>query len=256
MARSTTTIFGTLFLFVVIAAAVNWHLKKSKTPQKPKGAVLIVGTNAEFPPFEFIQDGKLTGFDIDLVEEIAKRLGKDIEIKDMPFTSLLTQLQLGTLDVLAAGLTPTPARAEYAKFTQNYLEGNPVLIVSHNTTPIRSLSELEGKQVLINDGFTSENYVTSIPNIQIRRLPTLADAIMALGNKRADAFITSESSMKEYLKQYPNHPYVLTAIPNTSEPSALALNKTQDALYDEINNVLTVLLSDGTIAELRKKWGL
>jgi ABC-type amino acid transport substrate-binding protein len=256
MIRSISTIFGTLFLFIIIALAVNNHLQKQQVPRSIKSSILTVGTNAEFPPFEFIENGQLTGFDIDLMKEIARRLGKEIEIKDMPFTSLITQLQLGTLDVLAAALTPTPEREEHAFFTQPYLEGNPIIIVSRKSAPYTSLSQLEAKEVLINDGFTSERYVTAIPHVQVKRLPSVADALLALENNRADAFITAQSSMKEYISQQPDNPFHLESIPDTSEPSALAINKSKVELFEEINNILTILLSDGTITELKRKWGL
>src|SRR5580704_2849514 len=102
-----------------------YKYKFSKSEQMPQSSnILLVGTNAEFAPYSFIDNGQIVGFDIDVAQEVAQRLGKTITFKDMPFESLLPELQLGRIEIIAAGITPTQERAQKVLFTKPYVEGD------------------------------------------------------------------------------------------------------------------------------------
>lgn len=81
-----------------------------------------MGTNAEFEPFEYLQNGEIVGFDVDLMEEIAKYMGKEIEWKNISFDGLLPALQAKKLDVIIAGMTATEERKKFVNFSQIYYE--------------------------------------------------------------------------------------------------------------------------------------
>src|SRR6185369_11452130 len=82
---------------------------------------LIVGTNAEFPPYCYIENNIIVGFDIDIAKEVAQRLGKSIQFKDMPFDALIPDIILGNVDFVAAGMSYTEERAKRVSFTRPYL---------------------------------------------------------------------------------------------------------------------------------------
>ena len=244
-------------LGIVMCMYVLWgRWNSSGRPITNNVPALIVGTNAEYPPFTFIQDGAYVGFDIDLINAIAHHIGRKAIIKDMAFSALLPQLQLGTLQIIAAGLSPTPARAEHVLFTKPYLEGTPLVIVSPLHKSIRTVEALTGKDVIVNDGFVSDVYVSHIAGIRIQRLATVADAFTALRSNRADAFVTSKSSIQPFFALYSQADYSVVEIPHTQESVALAVSKKYHELVPLLQRALDELQMDGTIETLKRKWNL
>jgi arginine/lysine/histidine transporter system substrate-binding protein len=121
----------------------------------------------------------------------------------MPFTTLIPQIQSGNLHVIAAGLTPTPERERVMFFTKPYLESDPLVVVSLAKNPkINSLDDLKGKTVIVNEGFSAERYMSALEGIDLKRLPTVADAFLSLQSGRADAFVVAANSIKPFFKQY------------------------------------------------------
>ena len=127
---------------------------------------MIVGTNAEFPPFSYIENKAIVGFDIDVAKEVAQRLGKTIQIKDMPFDALIPDIALGHVDFVAAGMSYTEERAKRASFTKSYFE-DPLMIFSKR--PL-SFDKLKGKKVVVVQGFTADLLMSSQKNIDLIRL--------------------------------------------------------------------------------------
>lgn len=218
---------------------------------------IVVGTAAEFPPFEYINHDTIVGFDIDLISTVAQHLGKKVVFRDMPFLTLIPQAQRGSMHVLAAGLTPTPEREKEILFTQPYLETDPLVVVSMATNkPITSLDDLKGKTVLVNEGFTAERFMADKPGIDLQRLPTVADAFLSLRSGRAFAFVVAENNVKPFFKQYSSEEFSTYIIPNTNEKTAFGVSKKYPELRDAINTVLQRLKQEGYIESLQKKWGL
>ncbi len=222
---------------------------------------LLIGTNADFPPFSYIQDHKIVGFDIDIATEVAERTKRLPILTDMSFEMLLPELQTGNIQVLAAGLTITPERAQRVLFTKPYLAGAPLVIVSLNNNKIKTLSDLQNKTVIVNDGFTADLYLSKYNSehnnkINLIRLPTVADAFMSLNSGSANAYVGAENSLNLFLERNGRDKYNLTEIAGTSEDCALAISKKHPELLPEIQAALDSMQADGTIAKLKAKWGL
>ena len=145
-------------------------------------AVFLVGTNAEYPPYTFIEDNTIKGFDIDLVREVAKRLDRPIKFVDMPFDSIIPAALLGRVHLLAAGMTYTAERAKKVHFSRPYLTDDCLQIVSRKENGFVDLNSLSGKKIIVNEGYTADLYVTSITlkDVEIIRLNAPADGFMAL----------------------------------------------------------------------------
>ncbi len=246
--------------FAVLVSILSlYFLRSAREDQTTRNQtnVLLVGTAAEFPPFEFINDDQIVGFDIDLVNAIAERLGKKVVFKDMPFTTLIPQAQAGTLHMVAAGLTPTPERGQQLFLTKPYLETDPLVVVSlAKNKKISTMDDLQGKTVIVNEGFSAEAYMSKIEGINLQRLPTVADSFLSLTSGRADAFVVAANIIKPFFKQNSPDNFSVYVIPNTNEQTAFAISKKYPQLFEEIQKILEELSQEGFIETLKKKWDI
>ncbi len=234
-----------------------WNRKVEQ--YKPVESVLLVGTSADFPPFSFHDmEDNIVGFDIDVIKEIARRMSLAVDIQDKPFNTLLPQLQLGQIHVIAAGMTPSQQRAQEVNFTQTYLAGSPLLIVALAKHPeIKSLEDIKGKEVLVNAGYTADTYMSQFPEINLVRLPKITDAFAALEQGKGIAFITAADTIEPYFKTTDKTKFRTIAIPGTNEPVALALSKKLPTqVSTQINQIISDMISDGTMKQLKEKWNL
>jgi ABC-type amino acid transport substrate-binding protein len=267
MKKSSVYIIITL---IAVVSAALWYRAKNTISISPSLDTVTVGINTEFPPFAFKQeDDTITGFDIDVITEVFKRLDKKITFKDLPFDALIPEIQIGNIHVIAAGMTPTEERALRTLFTRPHLTGNPLMIISLKNKPaLRSLGEvgpapttlndLPGKIVAVNDGYIADSYMSAQPHIEILRLSSalVSDGMLALESGRADAFVAASHSMKPYFEKHDINNYNVTPIPNTEETSAFAVSKHYPDLRYSIQNALDAMAEDGTLATLKKKWNL
>lgn len=219
--------------------------------------ILHVGTNAEFPPFEFIEQDTIVGFDIDIVEEIAKRMSKTIVWHNMPFDTLIPEIQAGTIHMIAAGMNATEERAQRVLFTKPYIVSDPFIIITQAHNPqIRSTDDLLGKDVIVNEGYTADMYMSKIEGINLIRLPTVAESFLALQSNRGYAFVTARIPAEPFFKKYGHGVFAVTQIAGTAESSSLALSKQCTSLLIPVQTTLDAMEHDGTIATLKQKWGI
>ena len=144
-----------IFFFLLSVACLGLgyllFLRPAKTISK-NPHVIIVGTSDDYPPYAFNQNGEVVGFDIDLAQAVANQLGKKMAIKTMAFDLLLLELQNGTIDMIAAGMSPTPERRLRVSFTESYLAGDPTCAtIRSNEHPITHIHQLFGKKVAVNE---------------------------------------------------------------------------------------------------------
>lgn len=244
-----------LAILVLTFYGISYMIKNNRSGCNTEQTdVLIAGTNSEYPPYSFIQDDKVVGFDVDLITEIAHRLGKKLELRDMAFSALLPQLQLGRIQLIAAGMTYSPQRAEHVYFTKPYLKGDSLVILTpKNGLIIHSIDNLIGKHVVVNEGFTADTYVSGMQGVQVTRLGSLIDALMTLKSGQADAFVTAQSVVKDIAHQ---DDYNLYTIPNTAENYAFPVGRDYQDLQKKIDILLTQMEEDGTLRSLKKKWNI
>ncbi len=236
-----------------------WFIFFGKTPVDPlKSNRLIIGTNAEFAPFCFIKDNKIVGFDIDLALEVSRRMGKNPQLKNMDFDMLVPEIQIGGVHMLAAGMTATPERSKQVLFTDPYIKGVPLMVVSLKKRPLDKdgLDGLFGKRVVVNDGFTADLYLSEQKDIDLRRLPTVTDAFLALESGQVDAYVSAKNALTPFFKERGQENYNVSAIKGTDENCALAISKKYPELKKEVQLVLDGMEKDGTLDSLKKKWNL
>lgn len=217
---------------------------------------LTVGTNAQFPPFEFMKNGTLMGFDIDVINAVGKKLNKKVIFKDISFDMLLLQAQTGDLHVIAAGMTPTEERAKKVLFTKTYIgNDDPLVAITNKQDVVTQFEDLYNKDIIVNDGFTAETHMKKFPEINVKPLPTVADAFLALNNKRAFAFVTAQNTLVPFFEKYGKENYNIFPL-NFFEPAAFAISKSHSTLLQPIQKALDELEQDGTINNLKLKWHL
>ena len=213
---------------------------------------IFVGTNAEFPPFEYLEKGEVTGFDIELVNEIGKVMDADVKVLDMSFDGLLPALQMKKVDLVIAGMTATEERKKTVSFTQPYYTASQVIIVKEGNNSIKSFDDLKGKKVAVMLGFTGDTIVSEIEGVNVERFNAAYAGIMALQADKVEAVVLDSEPAKNYVKQNPG--LVLAEADAEQEEYAIALRKNDKALLEKVEKALAELKANGKYDALIKKY--
>ena len=153
--------------------------------------VLRVGTDATFPPMEFVENGKRTGFDIELVEAIAKTMGKQVEWVDIDFKGLIPGLISKRFDMAVSAIYITDERKKVVDFTDSYYAGGLVVMVKADNKTINKLADLDGKKVSVQVGTKSVSYLTEkFPKVQRVEVEKNQEMFNLVDIGRADALVT------------------------------------------------------------------
>lgn len=213
---------------------------------------IFVGTNAEFPPFEYLDKGEVTGFDIELVNELGKVMDADVKVLDMSFDGLLPALQMKKVDLVIAGMTATEERKKTVSFTQPYYTASQVIIVKEGNNSIKSFDDLKGKKVAVMLGFTGDTIVSEIEGVSIERFNAAYAGIMALQADKVEAVVLDSEPAKNYVKQNPG--LILAEADAEQEEYAIALRKNDKALLEKVEKALAEIKANGTYDALIKKY--
>lgn len=211
--------------------------------------VLLVGTNAEYAPYTFVQNDSIVGFDIDVAEELCKRLGKTMKLIDMPFDALLIQLGLNRVDFIAAGMSPTDERKKKVSFSRILLEPEPLVLVALSEDALNR--DLSSQKVVVNEGFVAEGWVLTEVKVEPLRLLAVHDALLALKSKRADVFVTAKSTTRLLGKEF----FISPPVSKPSDGVALVVAKDNEQLLFEMNIMLEQMEKEGFLQKIREKWG-
>ncbi|MCB2289624.1 transporter substrate-binding domain-containing protein [Clostridium sp. CS001] len=219
---------------------------------KEKGKI-VIGTCADYPPYEFHKsiDGKdtIVGFDIDIAKEIAKDLGVEIEIKDMKFDGLTAALETGNIDLIAAGMNPTEERKKNVDFSKIYYTAVQCVVVrAGDEATIKSLEDLKGKKVGVQKGTVQEELATEqLATSEIKPLGKVSDLMLSLSTKKVDAVIVELPVAKAYVAQNSDLALTKAQIKAKEEGSALAVKKGNEDLIKFLNTSIDRLINEKTI---------
>lgn len=215
------------------------------------GKTLYIGTNAEFAPFEYLEKGKVTGFDMELMNALAKEMKMDVKIENMAFDGLLPALQMKKVDVVIAGMTETPERKKAVSFTKPYFKAKQVIITKKGKD-IKDFKELSGKKVGVMLGFTGDAVVSDIKGAKVQRFDATYSAVMALEKGKVDAVVADSEPAKKYIASYKD--LAIASAKAEDEDYAIAVRKNDKALLDNLNKALVKVKSNGTYDALLKKY--
>ncbi len=227
--------------------------QQSETAENTEGGVLRMGTNATFPPYEYVdENNEVAGIDADIAAAIADKLGMELEITDMAFDSLIPALQSDTIDIVLAGMTVDPERAESVNFTDSYATGVQVIIVPEGSD-IASPDDLEGKNIGVQTGTTGDLYCTDDYGQEfVKQFDNGPLAVAALLNGQVDCVVIDNEPAKNYVAANEGLKILDTAYANEDYAAALAKEDTE--LYEQVNTAIQELKEDGTIASIIEKY--
>lgn len=222
---------------------------------KSKGK-LVVGTSADYPPYEFHKevDGKdqIVGFDIEIAKELAKDLGVELEIKDMAFDGLLVALQADKVDMIFAGMTPTDERKENADFSDLYYTATHRFILrSGDETAITKIEDLKGKKIGVQKGSIQEGIAqANFDAADIKSLDKVTDLVLDLKNNKVDAILVEFPVAQINVQK--NEGIAIADKLEVKDPdggSAIAMKKNSPELQTEVNKTIKKLQDDKKIEE-------
>lgn len=235
--------------------------QQSETAENTEGGTLVMGTNAQFPPYEFRdENNEVAGIDADIAAAIADKLGMELEITDMAFDSLIPALQSGTIDIILAGMTADPERAESVDFTDSYATGVQVIIVPEDSDIAPTEQEdgtmavdLTGKLIGVQAGTTGDMYCTDdYGQESVRQYDNGALAVSALANGQIDCVVIDNEPAKNYVAA--NTGLKILDTEYITENYAAAIAKDNTELYEQVNAAIQELKADGTIDEIIGKY--
>lgn len=262
-------VLGMLMMIVVIAGC-----GQSSAPAKPeakpeskqaasrieeikkKGKLILATGN--YRPFEYHDEktNKIIGYDIDVAEAIAKKIGVPLEVQEMQFTGLIPSLQNGQADLVIAAMYITPQRSEVVDFAAPYMDTGMVVVVRKDDSAVKGPNDLAGKVVGVKTGATSEKVAQDMnekgAKITIKSYKETVDYLLDLQNGRLDAAINDLLNQLEYNKANPT--VKIVGEPFTKAQLGIAVKKGDKELLDLINGVLKELKASGETEKLYKKW--
>jgi ABC-type amino acid transport substrate-binding protein len=214
----------------------------------------VVATSADNPPYEFINNGKIVGFDIDLAEEIAKELDQELVIKNLDFPGLLPALLSGNVDAVIAALTVTPDRLNNVDFSESYI-GTEMAVLYKDGMVINSNEDLQKKTIGVQFGTTWEDYAKQlVEDTQGGRIKSLSNnltLIQELNNSNVDIVIMEKQQVEKFTAKYSDLKSL--AIPETRSDFAIAFSKDSE-LTEKVNRIIQKLKATGFLAQLQSKW--
>ncbi len=227
---------------------------------------ILVGTESTFRPFEFRDtSGELVGFDVDVVQALGEKLGKKVEFVDMAFDGLIPSLLVGRIDLIAAGMSATPERAQRIAFTKSYYSTfSAYAVVSKaDDDSIATVEDLKGLTVAVQLGTIQDEFITGqaeeIGVKEIRRYQKTEDGMREILLGRAEAGCFNGQVTKDILdnsKDFAGKLRICFISSSDSDGMALGLSKDDPAFLTALNEALDELMASEEFVQIKDRWGL
>ena len=254
-------------LISMVAIAVFMLSAAHAQTARSKGAPISAAVVSNYPPLEFKDpaSGKLTGFDVDLGEALAAKLGTKIKWEETSFDQMMSSLATGRVDIILSGMTDLPARRDAVKFIDYLKTGPQFYVMKDRAAEFASMAALCGKKVGASRrtsfpaeiGKWSDDQCVKAgkPAIVVTGTDGSSDARTQLRQGRLDAAVQGGETLPYIMGQEPNA-YVTVGKPFTFQYVGLAIGRTNEALAAELVDAMNKLIADGSYAKIAAKWGL
>ncbi|WP_295530821.1 transporter substrate-binding domain-containing protein [uncultured Pseudacidovorax sp.] len=214
---------------------------------------LRVATDATFPPMEYIENGKRTGFDTEMVEAIGKQLGRPVEWIDIDFKGLIPALVSRRADMAVSAIYITDERRKVVDFTMPYYAGGLVVMTKADNTTLKSPADLAGRKVSVQVGTKSVSFLKEkYPQAQLLEVEKNQEMFNLVEVGRTDAAVTGKPAAYQYVRTRPG----LKVLPEqlTTEEYGMAIRKDTPELTKAVNDALAKMKADGSYAAIVQKW--
>lgn len=246
-----------LFMFIISQSSLLVFAEEAslKIEQIKKAGKIVIGTSADYPPYEFHllnePDGELVGIDIDIAKMIAQELGVKLEIKDIIFSRLFDTLDSEKVDMVIAGLHPTEERKKKANFSDIYYQAIQAIVYrAEDKDKIKTIEDLRGKLVGVqNDSIQEDMAQGHIEGADIVVRETIEELIICLKKGLVDALILEEPVAESYVKRNKDFTLVPSKEFIDKMGSAIAVRKSDNDLLSQINQILRKLRAEGKNSE-------
>lgn len=227
------------------------HLARIKA-----AGTLKVGLEGDWQPFSYHDEkDKLVGYDVEVAQNIAKKLGVKPEIVEGPWDGLFAGMDAGRYDMVINGVDITPERSKTYDFTEPYAHDRTVLITRSDNDSIKKFDDLKGKTTANSIGSTyqeiGEHYGAKVSGVD-----TLAETLQMVKNRQVDATINAATSFGDYMKHRPDEPLKVVATLDKTTQYAIPLKKGEDnaSLKAAVNKAIEEMKADGTLSKLSTKY--
>jgi len=218
--------------------------------------VLRVGLDPSWPPFEYVEDGQIVGFDVDLAREIGRRLGVEVALVNVGFDALYDALQVGRFDAIVSALPYDPARTKDVAYSISYFNAGQVLVVRADEGQIKGVKDLAGRRLGVEWGSEGDAQARKlqkkIKGLTLRPYMAPEEALRALKGGEVDATLVDAVSALQFMGREGG--VKIVGHPLTDELYVIAVRPESHALLRAINEALAEMREDGTLARLRERW--
>ena len=230
---------------------------KTATSLTVEEGKLTMATNASFPPYEYYDGDNIVGIDAEIAGLIANKLGLELEIADVEFSSIIPGVQSNKYDMGMAGMTVTDERKEMVNFSDSYAKGVQVVIVKEGSN-IASIDDLNGKKIGVQESTTGDIYASSSPedggfgeenvtkyasgNLAVEGLKAGKVDCVIIDNEPAKAYVAANEGLKILDTHYADEDY------------AISFNKNNTELQKKVNEALKELIADGSVEKIVNKY--
>ncbi|MBH9968395.1 transporter substrate-binding domain-containing protein [Rossellomorea oryzaecorticis] len=247
-----------LSLALLLSAGLAACGSKESSTASGDSKKLIMGTSADYKPFEYVDTAnsdQFIGYDIDLANKLADELGYEVEIKDMEFSGLITALKTGQVDFVLSAMTPTPERKKNVDFSEVYYTAKN-MIITKTDSGISSEKDLDGKTVGVQLGSIQQDEAEGMQSsidLKVETRDRIPELIQDLQNGRFDAIIIENTVAAGYLDKNNDLQGSTMKVNEEEAGSAIAFPKDSE-LTEEFNAALKKLEENGELDKLAEKW--
>lgn len=244
-----------LFLFLALLLGITAAVTGCGQ-EKQTSSVLRVGMDAAYPPFGFqnMDTKAYEGFDVDIINAIAKEEGLSTEIRNVNFDGLIPALKFGDLDTAINDITVTEDRKQSVDFSKPYYIAGLGVVVRSDNQDIRSKADLSGKTLGVTIGSTGEEAARKIEGAHVRTYSTLSDAFLDLKQGAVDAVVNDIPTNEYYVAKTEDHSVKTAPVALSTEYLAIAVKKGNKDLLTKIDDGLAKIKKNGEFAKIYKKW--
>jgi polar amino acid transport system substrate-binding protein len=250
--RPLAILFAAMAVLAFAVVAAGCGSSDDDTTSGGGGGTLTVGSDIPYPPFEQGKPGNYTGYDIEMMEAIAEKLGRTAEFQDTSFDTIFRDLAQGRFEAVASATTITDDREETVDFTNPYYFSEQAILVKEGSE-IDSVEKLNGTTVGVQQGTTGEEFVEEkVDEDELRSFPQGPDAVNALKSGVLDAVVI-DIPVAENAVEVSGGIEISAAIP-TEEDYGFVVSEKDKELLEEMNEALDELKGDGTFTTIYEKW--